>query len=73
MEITLNDIASVVTIIDVVTTRGGFRGEELSEVGDLRNRFVAFLQAAQAQETESQENHDSNVVDVEPIEALLQD
>lgn len=51
MQLTLNDIAAVVQIIDIVTARGAFRGEELSQVGALRDKYVAFVTAAQAQES----------------------
>ena len=54
-QLTLNDIASVINIIDVVSTRGAFRGEELAEIGTLRNKFATFLQDAQPPETEPQE------------------
>lgn len=45
-QLTLNDIAAVIRVIDVISTRGGFKGEELSEVGALRDKYLAFLQAA---------------------------
>jgi hypothetical protein len=54
-QLTLNDIASVINIIDAVSTRGAFRGEELAEIGTLRNKFATFLQDAQLSETELQE------------------
>jgi hypothetical protein len=43
MELTVNDIAAALKIIDVVTTRGAFTGEELSQVGALRDRFAQFV------------------------------
>ena len=43
----LNDIATMVQIIDLVSRRGGFEGTELEAVGGMRSRIVAFLQAAQ--------------------------
>jgi hypothetical protein len=45
--ITLNDIALVVQLIDVASTRGAIRGKEMSAIGNLRERFVAFLTANQ--------------------------
>lgn len=47
MQLTLNDIAAAVQIIDIVSARGAFRGEELSQVGALRDKYAAFLKAAQ--------------------------
>jgi hypothetical protein len=44
-QLSLQDIAAVVRMIDVVSPRGAFQGPELSEVGMLRNRFAAFVQA----------------------------
>lgn len=53
MQLTINDIAAAVQIIDIVSARGAFRGEELSQVGALRDRYAAFVTAAQAQEQEA--------------------
>lgn len=47
MELNINDLAAVVQIIDVVTARGAFRGDELSQVGALRDKYAAFIKAAQ--------------------------
>lgn len=49
MELTINDIANALQIIDTVTRRGAFSGEELSQVGMVRDRFAAFIRAAQEQ------------------------
>jgi hypothetical protein len=40
------DISASVQIIDVATQRGAIRGDELVQVGTLRERFVAFLRHA---------------------------
>jgi len=45
-QLSLQDIATMVQIIDVCSKRGGFEGQELEAVGSLRNRVVAFLNAA---------------------------
>jgi hypothetical protein len=50
MQLTITDIAATVQLIDVVTSRGAFRGEELSQVGALRDKFAAFVKTAQEQE-----------------------
>lgn len=63
-QLTLNDIAAVIQIIDVISSRGGFKGEELSEVGGLRDKYVAFMQAAKA-ETESQEDIEDEAEEVD--------
>lgn len=47
--IRLDDIATVVNIIDVCSQRGAFQGSELLEVGQLRERFAAFVKENRAQ------------------------
>lgn len=47
--LSLNDISAAVQIIDVVSPRGAFRGEELAGVGMVRERFMAFLRHAKEQ------------------------
>jgi hypothetical protein len=36
--IDINDLAAVVQLIDIVSTRGAFRGEELATIGGLEAR-----------------------------------
>jgi hypothetical protein len=43
VELTLGDISTVLQIIDVVSTRGGFQGNEMAGVGTLRNKLEAYL------------------------------
>ncbi|MFA7407638.1 MAG: hypothetical protein WCY93_07350 [Anaerolineaceae bacterium] len=45
-DITVQDINAAIQIIDVCSTRGAFKGEELAEVGTLRNKFAAVLKSA---------------------------
>ena len=40
------DISASVQIIDVATNRGAIRGDELVQVGTVRERLVAFLRHA---------------------------
>jgi hypothetical protein len=42
-QISLADFSAALQVIDVCTTRGAFRGEELSSVGQLRDRLTAFV------------------------------
>ena len=44
-----NDITACVKIIDVTTNRGAIQGDELMQVGTVRERLVAFLRHAQEQ------------------------
>ena len=39
--LTAQDLAGVVSVIDVCSQRGAFRGEELAGVGRLRETFLA--------------------------------
>lgn len=39
----LNDFTLVVNIIDACTERGSFKGNELSIVAQLREKFVSFI------------------------------
>lgn len=50
VQLTLNDIATFVQIVDIASRRGAFEGRELQGVGGLRNKVEVFLQQqAQAQ------------------------
>lgn len=41
--INLADISTLLQIIDVVSQRGGFQGQEMAGVGTLRNKLETFL------------------------------
>ena len=43
-KISYNDIKSCVSIIDIVSTRGAFKGPELSSVGQLRDKLALFVE-----------------------------
>ena len=45
--IDINDLVSVVQLIDVCSTRGAFRGEELSMIGGLRTKLAEIVKANQ--------------------------
>ena len=45
--VTAQDLAGVVSIIDVCSQRGAFRGEELAGVGRLRETFLAEMREQQ--------------------------
>lgn len=44
--LSLQHIEMAVRIIDLASSRGAIRGEEMATVGSLRNTFANFLQAA---------------------------
>ena len=54
-QLSLQDLATVVQIIDICSRRGAFEGPELEAVGGLRSRFVAFVKAASPEGSESPE------------------
>ena len=45
--VTAQDLAGAVSIIDVCSQRGAFRGEELAGVGRLRETFLAEIREQQ--------------------------
>ena len=52
VQLSLQDIATMVQVIDLCSKRGGFEGPELEAVGGLRTRVVTFLnEASKGQET----------------------
>lgn len=50
-ELTINDLIAIRNLIDIVTTRGVFKANELSSVGILFDRLTVFLEAATKKET----------------------
>lgn len=49
----LGDLVAAVKIIDVCSKRGAFEGSELAEVGAVRGRLAAFVQANAPKEEDS--------------------
>jgi hypothetical protein len=47
MELSVNDLTTIVSIIDIASSRGAFRGEELEPVGRTRNKIAAIAQSMQ--------------------------
>lgn len=58
----LADLAAMAQLIQITTSRGTWKAEELSPVGALYDKLVAFLEASGAltpnDETNTQENND---------------
>jgi len=56
--ITLVDLQNILQVLDLASSRGAFRGQELEPVGQLYNKFKKFIDAAtpQAQPAEGQSN-----------------
>jgi len=43
---------STVAVVDTVAGRGGFRGEELSTIGQLRDQCIALIQQVESLQAE---------------------
>jgi hypothetical protein len=73
--IQLGDIATLVQVIDVVSQRGGFQGQELAGVGMLRNKLEMFVrQNSPEQDGEAMKEAGAAPVDVDvPPEGPLAD
>ena len=69
LQLTLQDIDAVVRVIDIVSTRGAIRGDELVPVGQLRAKFVSVLEA----EAERQKALAPEPVAVEQLSLELND
>lgn len=52
--ITLADIASMIAILDAMSTRGAIRANEMASVGELYTRLQTFMNHAQAQMQQAQ-------------------
>lgn len=53
---TLNQISrSTIAVIDTITQRGGFRGEELSTIGQLRDQCTRGVQIVESWKQEQAE------------------
>jgi len=65
--LTVQDLAGVVSIIDVCSARGAFKGEELAGVGRLRETFLAEVREQQG-DAEAPAAVETPVVDAEPVE-----
>lgn len=59
--INIGDLSTLMQVIDVVSTRGGFQGQELAGIGMLRNKLEAYLR----QNTPQQQQGDSSVAEKE--------
>jgi len=47
-DLNLNDLAALRSIVDVASTRGAFRANELEAVGKVYNKLAAFLDSVTA-------------------------
>ena len=66
VQLSLQDIATCVQMVDLCSKRGAFEGPELETVGGLRNRLVAFVEATQPKDEEPVEG--SVPAEPEPVD-----
>lgn len=71
--INFNDLSTVLQLIDVVSTRGGFQGNELAGVGMLRNKIEAFLRQNAPQNLPENNVGETEVDVAEPATGELAD
>ncbi len=67
VQLSLADIQTFVSIIDICSKRGAFEGAELEAIGALRGKTVKFLEASQPSPEEGEPVQTE--MDVEPAEA----
>jgi hypothetical protein len=63
--ITVADLGLIKNIIDLASSRGAFRGNELSQVGEVFDKLSVFLDAVVAQAKAQEEATAGNTVDSE--------
>jgi len=51
--INLADLQNILTVLDLASSRGAFRGAELEPVGQLYNKFKKFVDSAAAQQQQN--------------------
>lgn len=56
----INDLLGAVKIIDACSERGAFKGNELANVGAVRDRLEAFAQANMPAEPEPEETEEES-------------
>ena len=63
-QITIADLDTIKNIIDLASTRGAFRGAELTQVGVVYDKLAVFLEAVIAQ-AQAQEESNAEAVDTQ--------
>ena len=55
LDLTNRVTRSTVAVIDTVAGRGGFRGEELATIGQLRDQSIALIQLLESSQSDAGE------------------
>ena len=67
VQLSLQDMATCVQIIDLCSKRGAFEGPELEIVGGLRTRLAAFIEASQPKDADAPEGQVPEAVETEEV------
>ena len=59
--ISINDLNLSLQVIDVCSERGAFKGAELTDIGILRDKLYAFIEANKPDEDEDESETDEDV------------
>jgi hypothetical protein len=59
-QLNINDLFSVIKIIDACSERGAFKGNEMASVGAVRERIAAFAEANQPVEESNEDLGDTD-------------
>lgn len=57
--ITINDLNLSLQVIDICSERGAFKGAELTDIGILRDKLYAFIEANKPDESEEDDSEES--------------
>ena len=60
VELTIQDLAVLRSVIDVASQRGAFKADEMETVGKTFNKLNKFLESVQASQEEAKEGETSN-------------
>ena len=60
VQLTVTDLSEIRTIIDLACTRGAFRANEMSRVGEIYDRLEVFISAILEQASRSQNQGEEN-------------
>ena len=69
VNISLTDIVNVVSLIDIVSSRGAFKGVELTSVGSIRDKLSLFIE----QNKQKEEPKDEEKTSEEDITTIKED
>ena len=71
-QLNINDLLSIVKIIDACSERGAFKGNEMASVGAVRERIAAFAEANKPVEESNEDLGDTDDGDT-PVDTDISD